>query len=89
MTTEDVDKIVHDHIISHNAYPSPIGYFNFPKSVCASVNETVCHGIPNNRVLTSKDYVNFDSTSYFKGFHGDTSIMCYFKDTHPDIIQLV
>jgi len=47
MTTDDVDKIVHDFIIANNAYPSPIGFMNFPKSVCTSVNEITCHGIPN------------------------------------------
>lgn len=75
MTTEDVDKIVHDFIISHNAYPSPIGFMNFPKSVCTSVNEVVCHGIPNMRPLESGDTINIDCTLYIGGVHGDSSIM--------------
>jgi methionyl aminopeptidase len=51
VTTEDIDKVVHDYIISHDAYPSPLNYYGFPRSCCTSVNEIICHGIPDTRPL--------------------------------------
>lgn len=89
VTTEDVDRVVHDYIISQNAYPSPIGYMGFPKSVCISVNEVCCHGIPNARKLQRGDFLNIDVTAYFNGFHGDTSAMVTVGDVHEDIQKLV
>ncbi len=77
MTTDDIDKIVHEDTIRRGAYPSPLNYKGFPKSVCTSVNEIVCHGIPGPRVLKNGDIVNVDVTTYFKGFHGDTSATFY------------
>ena len=65
MTLEDVDKIVHDFIISKNAYPSAIDFMHFPKSVCTSVNEVVSHGVPNSKVLEDGDYLNVDVTCYY------------------------
>jgi methionyl aminopeptidase len=88
-TTEDIDKIIHDYIISQNAYPSAINYMGFPKSVCTSVNEVACHGIPNARKLKKGDYVNIDVTAYYNGFHGDTSAMVIVEDTHEDIKELI
>uniref|UniRef100_A0A803STU4 Methionyl aminopeptidase type 1D, mitochondrial n=2 Tax=Anolis carolinensis TaxID=28377 RepID=A0A803STU4_ANOCA len=73
MTTEEIDCLVHHEIISHNAYPSPLGYGKFPKSVCTSVNNVVCHGIPDSRPLQDGDIINIDVTVYFNGYHGDTS----------------
>ncbi|KAM4697469.1 methionine aminopeptidase 1D, mitochondrial isoform 3-T3 [Rhinophrynus dorsalis] len=73
MTTEAVDALVHENIIIHNAYPSPLGYGGFPKSVCTSVNNVVCHGIPDSRPLQDGDIINIDVTVYFQGYHGDTS----------------
>lgn len=58
-TTNDIDKAVHDHIIKHDAYPTPIDYMHFPKSVCTSVNEVLCHGIPDDRPLRNGDYCKF------------------------------
>lgn len=75
MTTDELDKIVHDYIISQNAYPSPIGFMGFPKSVCTSVNEVCCHGIPNLRPLEEGDSLNIDVTIFYDGVHGDTSVM--------------
>ncbi len=80
MTTDDVNTLVHDYTIEHDAWPSPLNYKGFPKSVCTSVNEVVCHGIPGKRVLRDGDIVNVDVTSYLPrvdGFHGDTSATFY------------
>ncbi|KAG8432444.1 hypothetical protein GDO86_016910 [Hymenochirus boettgeri] len=73
MTTEAIDALVHKNIISRNAYPSPLGYGGFPKSVCTSVNNVVCHGIPDSRPLQDGDIINIDVTVYLEGNHGDTS----------------
>ncbi|CAI5762153.1 methionine aminopeptidase 1D, mitochondrial isoform X1 [Podarcis lilfordi] len=73
MTTEEIDCLVHHEIIRQDAYPSPLGYGNFPKSVCTSVNNVVCHGIPDSRPLQDGDIINIDVTVYFNGYHGDTS----------------
>jgi methionyl aminopeptidase len=80
MTTEDINVLVHDYTLKHGAWPSPLNYNGFPKSVCTSVNEVVCHGIPGRRVLHDGDIVNVDVTSYLpakNGFHGDTSATFY------------
>lgn len=73
ITTDEIDRVTHDEIIRLGAYPSPLGYHNFPKSLCSSVNNVVCHGIPDARVLQEGDIINLDITVYFKGFHGDCS----------------
>ncbi|PNW82456.1 hypothetical protein CHLRE_06g279750v5 [Chlamydomonas reinhardtii] len=71
VTTDELDRIVHEAMIERGAYPSPYNYFNFPKSVCTSINEVICHGIPDARELQNGDILNIDVTAYFKGFHGD------------------
>eukprot|EP01107_Rhizomastix_libera_P016296 TRINITY_DN668_c0_g1_i2.p1 TRINITY_DN668_c0_g1~~TRINITY_DN668_c0_g1_i2.p1 ORF type:complete len:314 (-),score=90.84 TRINITY_DN668_c0_g1_i2:70-1011(-) len=71
ITTDEIDRIVHEACIERGAYPSPLNYRNFPKSVCTSVNEVICHGIPDSRELIDGDIVNLDVTTYFQGFHGD------------------
>ncbi|KAM9789357.1 methionine aminopeptidase 1D, mitochondrial [Neosynchiropus ocellatus] len=73
MTTDEVDFIVHQETIKHCAYPSPLRYGGFPKSVCTSVNNVVCHGIPDSRQLQDGDIINVDVTVYLDGYHGDTS----------------
>uniref|UniRef100_UPI00358E2690 methionine aminopeptidase 1D, mitochondrial isoform X3 n=1 Tax=Myxine glutinosa TaxID=7769 RepID=UPI00358E2690 len=73
MTTEKIDDLVHRETIKHGAYPSPLGYLGFPKSVCTSVNNVACHGIPDSRPLEDGDIINVDITVFHKGFHGDTS----------------
>ncbi|KAM9322187.1 methionine aminopeptidase 1D, mitochondrial isoform 2-T2 [Pholidichthys leucotaenia] len=73
MTTDEIDFIVHQETIKHNAYPSPLGYSGFPKSVCTSVNNVVCHGIPDSRQLEDGDIINIDVTVFLDGYHGDTS----------------
>jgi len=71
VTTDFIDSIVHEEIIKRGAYPSPLNYRDFPKSVCTSVNEVICHGIPDQRKLREGDVVNLDVTLYYDGFHGD------------------
>jgi methionyl aminopeptidase len=73
MTTLEIDELVHMEIIKRNGYPSPLHYQGFPKSVCTSINNVLCHGIPDGRKLLDGDIINIDITVYFEGFHGDTS----------------
>ena len=75
VTTDEVDRIGHEFIISHNASPSCLGYMGFPKSLCTSINEVICHGIPDDRPLEDGDIVNVDITAYYDGVHGDTCAM--------------
>ena len=72
MTTDEIDRIGHEFLLDHGAYPSTLGYRAFPKSLCTSVNEVICHGIPDNRRLEDGDIVNIDITGYIGGVHGDT-----------------
>jgi len=71
VTTEEIDKVVHDYIIANNGYPSPLNYYNFPRSCCTSVNECICHGIPDTRPLEEGDIVNLDISCYVDGYHAD------------------
>jgi methionyl aminopeptidase len=71
MSTEDIDILVHKEIILHQAYPTPINYYGFPKAICTSVNEVVCHGIPDSRKLVEGDILSIDVSVYIDGFHGD------------------
>ncbi|KAF7732358.1 Methionine aminopeptidase 1 [Apophysomyces ossiformis] len=71
ITTDEIDRIIHEATIERGAYPSPLNYYHFPKSVCTSVNEVICHGIPDKRPLKDGDIVNIDVTCYYNGFHGD------------------
>jgi len=73
MTTDDLDKIGHDFLISQNAYPSTLGYRGFPKSLCSSMNEIICHGIPDDTVLEDGDLLNIDISAFIGGVHGDTN----------------
>lgn len=75
VTTDELDRIGHDFIISHDAYPSCLGYMGFPKSLCTSINEVICHGIPDDRPLEDGDIINVDITAYYDGVHGDTCTM--------------
>jgi methionyl aminopeptidase len=91
MSTDDINTLVHDYTLKHGAWPSPLNYHGFPKSVCTSVNEVVCHGIPGKRVLKDGDIINVDVTSYYpakNGFHGDTSATFY-VGTPSDAAKLV
>jgi len=73
VTTDELDRIAHETYVRLGAYPSDLGYKGYPKSVCTSVNEVVCHGIPDDRPLRDGDIVNIDVTAYIGGVHGDTS----------------
>lgn len=73
VSTDELDQIAHQAYIDLGAYPSTLGYHDFPKSLCTSVNEVVCHGIPDSRPLQDGDIVNLDVTAFVDGMHGDTS----------------
>ncbi|NYD42272.1 type I methionyl aminopeptidase [Nocardioides panaciterrulae] len=73
VTTDELDRIGHEFLCDHGAYPSTLGYRGFPKSLCSSVNEVVCHGIPDTRRIEDGDIVNIDITAYLDGVHGDTN----------------
>ncbi|MCX7807691.1 MAG: type I methionyl aminopeptidase [Deltaproteobacteria bacterium] len=95
ITTDEIDRLVHDWIVKHGAYPSPLNYRPrgaprpYPKSVCTSVNEVVCHGVPGNQVLRDGDIINVDVTVYYKGHHGDTSATFYVGTPSADAIRVV
>jgi methionyl aminopeptidase len=72
-TTDEIDAVAHDAYLARRAYPSTLGYRGYPKSICTSVNEVVCHGIPDDQPLALGDIVNIDVTAYVDGMHGDTS----------------
>jgi methionyl aminopeptidase len=72
VTTDEIDRVGHEYLLDHGAYPSTLGYKGFPKSLCTSVNEVICHGIPDDRELDDGDIVNIDITAYIHGVHGDT-----------------
>ena len=75
VTTAEIDQICHDYIVARNAYPAPLNYHGFPKSVCTSLNHVVGHGIPNDKPLKEGDIMNLDVTVKLDGYHGDTSKM--------------
>ena len=74
VTTDQLDEVVHEATLARGGYPSPLNYRGYPKSVCTSVNEVICHGIPDSRPLVEGDIVNVDVTIYLDGVHGDTSV---------------
>lgn len=78
ISTDDIDRLTHEEIIKHGAYPSPINYRGFPKAICTSINEVVCHGIPDSRPLAKGDIVSIDVSLYLDGMHGDNcaTVMC-------------
>ncbi|HVM09694.1 MAG TPA: type I methionyl aminopeptidase [Acidimicrobiales bacterium] len=73
ITTEELDAIAHEEHVRRGIYPSPLNYHGYPKAICTSVNEVICHGIPDDRALVEGDIVNIDVTSYVDGVHGDTN----------------
>ncbi|KAG8072491.1 hypothetical protein GUJ93_ZPchr0006g46016 [Zizania palustris] len=89
ITTDEIDKAVHQMIVENGAYPSPLGYCGFPKSVCTSVNECICHGIPDSRPLEDGDIINIDVTVYLNGYHGDTSSTFLCGDVDDEAKKLV
>ena len=89
VATDEIDRFVHGAAVSAGAYPSPLGYRGYPKSVCTSVNEVICHGIPDSRRLADGDIVNIDVTVYREGVHGDTSAMVMVGDVDTHSRRLV
>jgi methionyl aminopeptidase len=89
LTTDELDAYVHELHLERHAYPSPLNYNGFPKSVCTSANEVICHGIPDSRVLQDGDILNIDVTSYVDGVHGDTNATFFVGDVDPVSRQLV
>ncbi|KAF9602768.1 hypothetical protein IFM89_030924 [Coptis chinensis] len=87
--TDEIDEAVHQMIIDNGAYPSPLGYGGFPKSVCTSVNECICHGIPDSRALEDGDIVNIDVTVFLNGYHGDTSTTFFCGNVDDRVRKLV
>jgi methionyl aminopeptidase len=89
VTTDEIDRIVHEACIERECYPSPLNYYKFPKSVCTSVNEVICHGIPDLRPLQEGDIVNCDVTIYKNGFHGDLNETMFVGRVSDDAKKLV
>src|ERR1700746_2518681 len=73
VTTHELDRIGHEFLVEHGAYPSTLGYRGYPKSLCTSLNEVICHGIPDDTVIADGDIVNIDITAFIGGVHGDTN----------------
>lgn len=91
VTTDEIDRLVHEAAIERECYPSPLNYFNFPKSCCTSVNEVICHGIPDQRPLENGDLLNVDITVYHRGFHGDlneTMFVGEVSQAHRKLVQV-
>jgi methionyl aminopeptidase len=89
ITTDELDRIGHEFVISQGAYPSTLGYRGFPKSLCSSLNEVICHGIPDDTVLQDGDIINIDITAFKDGFHGDSNVTFLVGDVDPEVRLLV
>ena len=90
VSTEEINRVAHEFIVAHGAYPSPLNYHGFPKSVCTSRNDVICHGIPSEKVLVQNgDILNVDVTTYLNKFHGDTNRTFLVGDVKPEVRKLV
>jgi methionyl aminopeptidase len=89
MTTDKLDEIVHEYICDQGAYPSTLGYRGFPKSLCTSINEVICHGIPSNQVIKEGDIINLDVTAFKDGVHGDTNYTFLVGEVEEEVQLLV
>ncbi|MEU7767643.1 type I methionyl aminopeptidase [Nocardia sp. NPDC049190] len=89
VTTDELDRIAHEYLCDHGAYPSTLGYKGFPKSCCTSLNEVICHGIPDSTVIEDGDIVNIDVTAYIHGVHGDTNRTYLAGDVDAEVRLLV
>jgi methionyl aminopeptidase len=89
VSTDELDRIGHEFLCDHGAYPSTLGYRGFPKSLCTSINEVVCHGIPDSTVLVEGDICNVDITAYIGGVHGDTNATFFAGEPDPQSRWLV
>jgi methionyl aminopeptidase len=89
ITTDELDAIGHEYMIAHDAYPSTLGYRGYPKSICTSVNEVICHGIPDDTVLEDGDIINIDITAFKNGVHGDSNRTFIVGQASEDVALLV
>ncbi|MBO9524241.1 MAG: type I methionyl aminopeptidase [Nocardioidaceae bacterium] len=89
VTHDELDRIGHEFLLDHDAYPSTLGYRGFPKSLCTSANEVICHGIPDSRVVEDGDIVNIDITAYIGGVHGDTNATFLTPGVSEEVRDLV
>ncbi|HEV7167973.1 MAG TPA: type I methionyl aminopeptidase [Micrococcaceae bacterium] len=89
VTTDQLDRVGHEFLLAHDAYPSTLGYRGFPKSLCSSLNEVICHGIPDTTVLQDGDIINIDITAYKDGVHGDTNYTFLVGDVDEESRLLV
>ncbi len=89
VTTDELDRIGHEFLCDHGAYPSTLGYKGFPKSLCSSVNEVICHGIPDSTVIEDGDIVNIDITAFLDGVHGDTNATFLTPGVSQEVRDLV
>ncbi len=89
VTTDDINTWVHDFTLAHGAYPAPLNYHGFPKSVCTSINQVICHGIPDHTVLVEGDIINVDVTPILNGYYGDSSRMFAIGNISPEAATLV
>ena len=89
VTTDELDRIAHDFLVEAGAYPSTLGYRGFPKSCCTSLNEVICHGIPDSTVVEDGDIVNVDITAFTGGVHGDTNATFLAGNVAEDVRLLV
>ncbi len=89
VTTDELDRIGHEYLCDHGAYPSTLGYRGYPKSLCSSLNEVICHGIPDSTVLLDGDICNIDITAFIGGVHGDTNATYLVGDSVDDESKLL
>ncbi|MGA0209876.1 MAG: type I methionyl aminopeptidase [Candidatus Nanopelagicales bacterium] len=89
ITTDELDRIGHEYLCDHGAYPSTLGYRGFPKSLCSSLNEVICHGIPDSTELLDGDICNIDITAFIGGVHGDTNATFLVGDVRDEVRLLV
>jgi len=89
VTTDEIDRVVHEFLIEHDAYPSTLGYRGFPKSCCTSLNEVICHGIPDSTVIEDGDIVNIDVTAFIGGVHGDCNATFFAGEPTEEVRLLV
>ena len=89
VTTDELDRVGHDFLVTHDAYPSTLGYRSFPKSLCTSLNEVICHGIPDSTELRDGDICNIDITAFIGGAHGDTNATFLVGDVDEESRLLV
>lgn len=89
VTTDQLDAVAHEFLLERGAYPSTLGYRGYPKSCCTSLNEVVCHGIPDNTELVDGDLINIDITAYLDGMHGDLNATFVVGEAAPEVVDLV